>query len=129
MTSEHYFQAQKFESIEIQETVRNAKTPMEAARIGRNNKYPLRKDWENEKDTVMRTAIAQKFAAHSKLSELLISTGTQEIIEDTTNDYYWGCGKDGTGKNVLGKLLMELREDLQEQNWQSTTKQENKTPL
>jgi len=112
ITSEHYFQAHKFESFELQEMVRNAKTPMDAARIGRNRIYPLREDWEDVKVTIMRKAIKHKFAAHSYLSELLLSTGEQEIIEDTENDYYWGCGKKGSGKNMLGKILMELRAEL-----------------
>jgi hypothetical protein len=35
-------------------------------------------------------------------------------FEDTTtsNDMYWGCGADGTGQNMLGKVLMEVREEL-----------------
>lgn len=34
------------------------------------------------------------------------------ITMQTTNDYYWGCGKDGFGKNMLGIILMEVREEL-----------------
>jgi predicted NAD-dependent protein-ADP-ribosyltransferase YbiA (DUF1768 family) len=41
-----------------------------------------------------------------------MDTGTEELIEDSPVDYYWGCGADGSGKNMLGKLLMELREEL-----------------
>ena len=36
----------------------------------------------------------------------------EEIIENTDIDYYWGCGKDGSGKNMLGIILMEIREKL-----------------
>lgn len=43
---------------------------------------------------------------------ILLSTGNEEIIEKTTKDYYWGCGEDGTGKNMLGKILMETRDVL-----------------
>ena len=111
-TSEHYFQAQKFENLAIKERIRNAKTPMEAAKLGRNRNYPLREDWEEVKDDVMRKAVLQKFETHSELKELLLSTGGKLLIEDTQHDYYWGCGKDGTGKNVLGKILMEIRNSL-----------------
>ncbi len=34
------------------------------------------------------------------------------IVEKTTRDYYWGCGTEGTGKNTLGIILMEVREKL-----------------
>ena len=55
---------------------------------------------------------AQKFATHADIRELLLSTGTEEIIEQAADDYYWGCGSDKTGKNRLGQILMEVRTDL-----------------
>ncbi|WP_460271873.1 NADAR family protein, partial [Clostridium sp. CTA-19] len=45
MTSEHYFQAQKFIGTEYEEQVRMSSTPMEAANMGRDRSKPLRKDW------------------------------------------------------------------------------------
>jgi N-glycosidase YbiA len=111
-TSEHYFQAMKFAGTEYEEKVRNAPTPKEAANLGRQRDWPLRKDWESVKDDVMRCAVRQKFLTHPELKELLLSTGEEEIVENAPGDYYWGCGKDGTGKNILGKILMELRTHL-----------------
>lgn len=108
-TSEHYFQAQKFAGTTHEEEVRLAPTVRDAARIGRDRRLPLRPDWENVKLDVMRMALHHKFAAHPSLADLLLSSGDEEIIEQTTDDYYWGCGSDGSGMNMLGKLLMELR--------------------
>lgn len=109
-TSEHYFQAQKFAGSEYEEEVRSAKTPMDAAIMVRDRTKPLRKDWEEVKDDIMRKAVLQKFKSHKDIFKILLSTGEKEIIEKTSNDYYWGCSKDGTGKNMLGKILMEVRE-------------------
>lgn len=109
-TSEHYFQAQKFAESEYEEEVRLAKTPMDAAIMGRDRAKPLRRDWEEVKDNIMRKAVLQKFRSHKDILDILLSTGQEEIIEKTSNDYYWGWGKDGTGKNMLGKILMEVRE-------------------
>ena len=114
-TVEHYFQAQKFAETAYEEEVRLAKTPMDAAKKGRDRKKPLRDDWELIKDKVMKDAVLKKFSTHADIRDLLISTGSQEIIEATTDDYYWGCGLDGTGKNELGKILMEVREILKNQ--------------
>lgn len=109
-TSEHYFQAQKFvHSPDDFEAVMNASRPMRCAEIGRERHRPLREDWESVKDDVMRRAVRAKFDAHPELRELLLSTGEEELIEKTSGDYYWGCGTDGTGKNRLGEILMELR--------------------
>ena len=111
-TSEHYFQAQKFPGTEHEEAVRLAKSPMIAARMGRSRERPLRQDWETVKDDIMREALLAKFTQHPSLRSLLLGTENAELIEHTTNDSYWGDGGDGTGKNRLGQLLMELREQL-----------------
>ena len=111
-TSEHYFQAQKFVGTGHEEAVRLAATPSAAARMGRDRERPLRGDWEAVKDDVMRAALRAKLAQHADVRDLLLSTGDAEIVEHTTNDRYWGDGGDGTGRNVLGRLLMELRAEL-----------------
>jgi N-glycosidase YbiA len=113
-TSEHYFQAQKFTGTEHADAVRDAPSPRQAAEMGRDRKRPLRRDWESVKDDVMRRAVLAKFQTHDDLCEILLSTGDALLVEKTTNDYYWGCGTDGTGKNMLGKILMEIREQLRQ---------------
>jgi predicted NAD-dependent protein-ADP-ribosyltransferase YbiA (DUF1768 family) len=40
---------------------------------------------------------------------ILCCAGSQKLIEDSPTDSYWGCGRDGSGLNMLGVLLMELR--------------------
>lgn len=112
MTSEHYFQAQKFCGTEYEEVIRLLDSPMKAAEMGRNRDLPLREDWEQVKDDIMRRAVCAKFTQNKEIRDILISTGKETIIEKTTNDYYWGCGKDGSGKNMLGIILMEIREKL-----------------
>lgn len=111
-TSEHYFQAKKYEGTEYEELVRLLDTPMKAAEMGRDRMLPLRKDWEQVKDDIMRQAVYAKFSQNQVIKEILINTGEEFLIEQTTNDYYWGCGMCGTGKNMLGKILMEVRERL-----------------
>lgn len=111
-TSEHYFQAQKFENAEYREKIRHEKSPMIAARLGRSRKHKLRRDWESVKDNVMRKALHAKFTQHENLREMLLDTGGAEIVEHTSKDKYWGDGGDGRGRNMLGRLLMELRSEL-----------------
>ncbi len=57
----------------------------------------------------MRRAVAAKFRAHDDIRDILLSTGDEEIVEDTTTDHYWGRGRTGTGKNMLGRILMRTR--------------------
>lgn len=109
-TSEHYFQAMKFiHSLVDMEAVRRASTPKQAAAIGRDRNRPLRPDWEAVKDDVMRQAVLAKFQTHADIRAILLGTGDEELIENAPSDYYWGIGADGSGKNMLGRILMETR--------------------
>src|SRR6516225_7431539 len=122
-TSEHYFQAQKFAGTMHEEAVRSAKSPMVAARMGRSRERPLRPDWKSVKDEIMREVLHAKFAQHASLRSLLLSTGEAELVEHTANDRYWADGGDGSGKNRLGQLLMELRSELRREPSTETSEQ------
>lgn len=111
-TTEHYFQAQKFVGTPHEEAIRRAATPKQAAQMGRDRKRPLRADWEEVKDDIMRRAVQAKFEQHEEIRQILLNTGDAEIIENAPGDYYWGCGSRGTGKNRLGIILMEVRAEL-----------------
>jgi ribA/ribD-fused uncharacterized protein len=111
-TAEHYFQAQKFAGTAHEEAMRLKKSPMVVARMGRDRNKPLRPDWEAVKNDVMRKAVLTKFTQHPDLRAQLLATCDAKIIEHTENDSYWGDGGDGTGRNMLGIILMEVRERL-----------------
>lgn len=111
-SSEHYFQAQKFAGTVHEAEIRNAGTPTIAARLGRDRRKPLRRDWESVKDDVMREAVRAKFTQHADLREALLATGEALLIEHTAEDDYWGDGGDGHGQNKLGRILMQIREEL-----------------
>lgn len=113
-TSEHYFQAMKFEDNAYQAKIRKNPSPMNAARLGRSRKVKLRRDWESVKENIMFEAVMAKFTQHDDLRELLLGTGYSKLIEHTENDHYWGDGGDGSGKNRLGHILMRVRDTLRE---------------
>ena len=110
-TSEHYFQAQKFRGQPFAEVIRNTVSPMKAAQLARQQ-AGLRSDWESVRDDIMRVALHAKFTQHQTLRSLLLGTKDALLVEHTVNDSYWGDGGNGTGKNMLGQLLMELRAQL-----------------
>lgn len=114
-TVEHAFQAAKtFDNAE-RERVRDAATPGLAKRIGR--KVKLRSDWEQIKIDIMRQLLVEKFK-DVQLREALLATGAAMLVEGNTwHDNFWGdcrcqrCSK-RNGSNMLGNLLMEVREML-----------------
>ncbi len=111
-TVEHYYQAMKFAGTPHEDAVRLAPAPMIAKTLGNDRSHPLRADWDAVKDDVMRRGVRAKFAQHADIRAVLLGTGDETLIEAAPNDYYWGCGADGTGRNMLGKVLMEVRDEL-----------------
>jgi hypothetical protein len=85
---------------------------MQAARMGRDRRVTPCPDWAIIKDDVMRRAVQAKFEQNLAIQRVLLSTNDQPLVEKTTDDYYWGCGSDGTGLNRLGLILMEVRSSL-----------------
>lgn len=108
-TAEHVFQYLKTPSEEEGIDILMAQTPGQAKRLGQ--KCLLRKDWEEVKDHAMLSVLRAKFA-NPELKEKLIATGDVELVEGNHwNDTYWGVCN-GIGKNMLGKLLMQVREEI-----------------
>ena len=114
-TTEHYFQAQKYAGTPREEEIRRASKASLAAELGRTRRHPLRPDWESVKDAVMREAVLAKFTQHDDLRALLLATGDAVLIEHTDRDSYWGDGGDGSGRNMLGQILMSVRQELRNQ--------------
>ncbi len=114
-TVEHYFQAQKFHDEAYRERIRCASRPKDAKALGRTRTVPLRRDWEDIKDEVMYRAVLKKFETHPVPRNVLLGTGDALLVENAPMDSYWGCGPDGMGLNKLGKILMHVRAELQEQ--------------
>ena len=114
-TSEHYYQAQKFVGTPYFDEIREVAYPSEAFERAQQLEAHRRKDWFHIRDEVMRKAVLRKFQTNPDIRHELLNTGSRRLIEDSHVDNYWGIGKDKTGKNQLGQILMEVREKLRNQ--------------
>jgi N-glycosidase YbiA len=127
LSVEQYYQAQKSENLEYKNLILNAKTALEVKKIGDSrgnnvNKHKeswfevhtqeLRFDWEKVKYDVMKKAVFAKFSQNPNLKNQILKTNDFTLIEDSIDDCYWGIGEDGTGQNILGNILMEVRSKL-----------------
>ena len=119
-TTEHYYQSWKFKGVDDSASIRafqrilTKKSPVEAAKLGRDKSILRRPEWKAIKDDAMRVAVACKANQHEEMREALLKTGDALIVEKAITDDYWGYGPDGNGKNMLGHVLMEVREALKE---------------
>jgi ribA/ribD-fused uncharacterized protein len=108
-TVEHAFQAAKSTNQEVREAIRLAETPSQAKTLGRQ--VDLRPDWEEVKLDIMLGLLREKFSSPFMKRRLLL-TGDRTLIEGNTwGDTYWGVYRT-KGENHLGRLLMQVREEL-----------------
>lgn len=123
-TTEHMFMWLKaiyFKDDETAAKILLAKTPQDAKDLGRQVKGYDDVEWNKVRYYEMLTANILKFTQNSELKKLLIATGNRQLVEANPKDQVWSCGlsekdplildsKNWTGQNLLGKVLMEVRE-------------------
>ncbi len=109
--AEAAFQAQK--CINPADRVEFSDLPaVKAKRRGRQVK--LRPDWESVRLSVMARVVGAKFMQNPNLAVRLVATGMMPLVEGNIwGDTFWGVdARTGNGENHLGKILMNVREDL-----------------
>lgn len=89
-----------------------ARSAHNAFKIAEANRHLRRPDWDDVKVHFMRKVIRNKVLQHEYVRRKLLATGDRELIEDSWRDDFWGWGPNRDGQNMLGKLWMELRDDL-----------------
>ncbi len=118
-TSEAVYQAAKFGAApDVQQRIARAPTAREAAAIGRGTSAGLDPDWNAQRVNVMRWVLRTKREANAdQIDAALAATGERAIVEVSTRDAWWGAkpaGDSYRGENVLGRLWMELRQQLRD---------------
>jgi ribA/ribD-fused uncharacterized protein len=117
-TSEALYQACRFpQKPDVQRLIIEQRSPMTAKMKGKPYRKDTRADWDNVRVSVMRWCLRVKLAQNwQPFRALLLVTGNHPIVEESHKGEFWGAtAKDDqtlVGMNVLGRLLMELREEL-----------------
>lgn len=115
-TSEALYQMCRFPHIpDLQRQILDEHSPMTAKMRIKKFKIQSRPDWDSVRVSIMRWCLRVKLAQNWKVfGDLLLSTGSQPIVEKSHKDDFWGAkiltDKSLMGMNILGRLLMELRE-------------------
>jgi len=118
-TSEALYQACRFPHLpEVQALILDESSPMTAKMRSKPFRARSRPDWDRVRVPIMKWCLRTKLLHNwERFSELLLSTGEKPIVEDSRKDAFWGAisEKDNAhlvGENILGRLLMELRSKL-----------------
>lgn len=122
LTTEALYQACRFPHMpEVQREIIGQHSPMTAKMKSKPHRKDSRPDWDDVRYKVMRWCLRVKLAQnYEEFGRLLLATRDRPIVEQSRKDDYWGAklvdetGQTLVGQNVLGRLLMELREKLKD---------------
>lgn len=122
LTTEALYQACRFPHMpEVQREIVGQHSPMTAKMKSKPHRRDSRPDWDDVRYKVMRWCLRVKLAQnYEEFGRLLLATRDRPIVEQSRKDDYWGAkladesGDTLVGQNVLGRLLMELREKLRD---------------
>lgn len=122
LSTEALYQACRFPHMPaVQREIIGQHSPMTAKMKSKPHREHSRSDWEDIRYKVMRWCLRVKLAQnYEEFGRLLLATRDQSIVEQSRKDDYWGAklvddtGDILVGQNVLGRLLMELREKLKD---------------
>lgn len=127
LTSEALYQVCRFPHLpDVQRMIIGQISPMTAKMRSKPYRKDSRPDWDQVRVRIMRWCLRMKLANNwSTFSELLLRTGDRSIVEESRKDDFWGAKTTGDGStlvgmNVLGRLLMELREQVKQQGREAT---------
>jgi hypothetical protein len=111
--SETAYQFGKPNDVKIAEWIISAPKPHLCAAAAHSLfAFDIRQDWNQVKIDRMRAVLRAKFTQHVDLKKSLLDTGNAILVEESKFDAFWGIGKKGNGKNMLGVLLMEIRDEI-----------------
>lgn len=123
LTSEAIYQACRYpQSQEIQRLIIEQKSPMTAKMKSKMYLAETRDDWDYVNTRIMRWVLGIKLAQNwDSFGNLLLSTGDKPIVEESMRDKFWGAksinDEELEGANILGRLLMEIREKLRSSDY------------
>lgn len=114
-TSEHAYHYSKFDGDrQAQNAITLSQSAHEAFKIAERYRERRRPDWDAVKVDVMRNILRAKVQQHEYVRRKLLATGDRELVENSWRDDFWGWGPNRDGQNMLGKLWMEIRAELRE---------------
>lgn len=113
-TVEHAYQWKKFsvEYPDIAEEIFNAKSPEQVKNISIKNHDKTPTSWHNEKVAIMKEILYSKTSQHEDVRDILLKTGNKNLAENSPIDAFWWIGPDGNGESMVGKIWVEIRENL-----------------
>jgi len=118
-----YKKAKLFKDEKTAQKILDADTALGCKKLGRTVKNFDEKTWDENKVAIVTEGLRLKFTQNEDLKNKLLATEDKILAEASPYDGIWGIGIDKetalkrkpeewTGKNLLGKALMKVREEI-----------------
>ncbi len=115
-TVEHAFQCRRYVDTDVMEEIRTAASPTKAWEISARYKHLTVEGFKENKITIMKELMNAKVVQHKDVARALIESGTLQIVKHITTgppaDGFWDDGEDGKGLNHIGRIWMEIRDEI-----------------
>jgi N-glycosidase YbiA len=121
-TSEHLYHWMRFTISDdpdaqlVAKKVAQARSAHDAFKIAQEHKSSQAANWNDHKCGFMKRILRAKAEQHEYVRRKLLATGDRELIEDSWRDDFWGWGPNRDGKNMLGRIWMEIRAELSDKS-------------
>ena len=130
-TAEHAYQAGKARKKEVRDWLMAAPSPSLLAMAAHGLYYwDITPKWSTTKFARMKSVLHAKFSEHQDLGEILLGTGDARLVESATVDNpvnrLWG-EVNGVGRNMLGILMMEVRDEIRTTRAPATPRKARRT--
>lgn len=118
-TIEHAYQCARYDDQKIIEEIRKTASPLLAWQMSSKYKHLQNPKFGDNafKRKVMKEMMRLKLLQHREVRDALINSYDQMIVKKIVTyppgDGFWDIGEDGKGENQIGKIWMELREELE----------------
>ncbi len=115
-TVEHAYHCQRYVDQDIVAEIQNARSPYRAWEISQTYKQRQLQNFSDRKREVMKALCRTKFEQHEDVRRALLESRDSIIVKHITTgpkaDGFWDDGTDGRGRNEVGKIWMEIRDEL-----------------
>ena len=114
-TAEHYYQAMLFDNSKIQDQILALPDAKSVQTFSKWRFFQKKKGWKKLRQVLMTRAIYTKCKTYPEVAEKLLATADNKLVENSAYDYFWGCGRDRRAENTYGKVMMNVREKLKQE--------------
>ena len=115
-TVEHAYQCLRYADEKIITEIKSARSPVKAWEVSMKYKHLQIPTFRDHKLETMKMLMRARADQHEEVRKALLDSGDLQIVKHITTyppgDGFWDDGENGEGLNHMGRIWMEIRDEL-----------------